>query len=675
MKMKKMLAILAALSVLGTTGLTVGAEDTATTTEPATEAITTTETEAETTAAETTAETETETTVETDVTEETAATEENQVVKMEDASDEITIDGVSFTVKVSVASDSSVVLSILKDGNVTNLNNICVESKVSGELQVGNYYSVDSNNRLTIYGVDGNHNYGWSNEYNVFVASSLREEGENLEIIDASTFQMNGKTVKITLWSYENELFDELSRISVYVDGKLTNLSGIVVNTSVLGYVSPGNIYQRSVHQYFSVSGNVLTIKPDSDYGKTASYTFDNASGQFVTAGTAPTTTTTTAAETTTTTTTTTTSEADLEAAKKALYEIYAAKYKPVHAIKEDVEYHIVDGVLTSATIIVQDDDEKVVKTFFVTKDGATLINSVRMGGMGYGFKSTDFTCNGYQFYAQIVQPASDADVRSYLTIYVYDKDGNLVPTNINGMQIGSVLYTGVDGKVGWTQGYDWVLSDFFSSNGDSITINRSIAAFIDVSTSMQYTLTSDSTTYTYDAATNTFVTGGSTPTTPDEEMKTIKIYNNGLVTLSGTVSYEKDMTNFWHGILTLDKPVKVIYMDSMGGMVEPGTTEVIDSVQISFDRTVSIPEGAHITVTGSAMHSHTAHHLRSLVLMDCTYQLDGKTDNGSASNAPATKNTSGTPKTGDTTTVPAVAVGLTLTAAGVVAFISKRKK
>ena len=36
MKMKKMLAILAALSVLGTTGLTVGAEDTATTTEPAT---------------------------------------------------------------------------------------------------------------------------------------------------------------------------------------------------------------------------------------------------------------------------------------------------------------------------------------------------------------------------------------------------------------------------------------------------------------------------------------------------------------------------------------------------------------------------------------------------------------------------------------------------------------
>mgnify|MGYP004698820655 CR=1 FL=1 len=96
MKMKKMLAILEALSVLGITGLTVGAEDTATTTEPATEAITTTETEAETTAAETTAETETETTVETDVTEETAATEENQVVGKIGETAEFTFNGIKF---------------------------------------------------------------------------------------------------------------------------------------------------------------------------------------------------------------------------------------------------------------------------------------------------------------------------------------------------------------------------------------------------------------------------------------------------------------------------------------------------------------------------------------------------------------------------------------------------
>lgn len=88
MKMKKMLAILAALSVLGTTGLTVGAEDTATTTEPATEAITTTETEAETTAAETTAETET--------TVETAAAEENQTVGKVGETAEFTFNGMKF---------------------------------------------------------------------------------------------------------------------------------------------------------------------------------------------------------------------------------------------------------------------------------------------------------------------------------------------------------------------------------------------------------------------------------------------------------------------------------------------------------------------------------------------------------------------------------------------------
>ena len=201
-----------------------------------------------------------------------------------------------------------------------------------------------------------------------------------------------------------------------------------------LNVIKRNSAYLGCASDMTLVSNDVFTISNHSGVSATyTSYIYDTNKDLFVEGDEAPTTTTTTAAETTTTTTTTTTSEADLEAAKKALYEVYAAKYKPAVSGYETVEYHIVDGVLTSATIVVEDQDEKVVKTFFVTKDGATLINSVRMGGMWYGFKSTDFTCNGYQFYAQIVQPASDADVRSYLTIYVYDKDGNLVPTNING--------------------------------------------------------------------------------------------------------------------------------------------------------------------------------------------------------------------------------------------------
>lgn len=548
MKMKKMLAILAALSVLGTTGLTVGAEDMATTTEPATEAITTTETEAETTAAETTAETEaeTETTVETDVTEETAATEENQVVKMEDASDEITIDGVSFTVKVSVASDSSVVLSILKDGNVTNLNNICVESKVSGELQVGNYYSVDSNNRLTIYGVDGNHNYIWSNEYNVFVASSLHEEGENLEIIDASTFQMNGKTVKITLWSYENELFDELLRLSVYVDGKLTNLSGIVVNSGLHGQTSPGNIYQYSVHQYFSVSGNVLTIKPNgSSYGETASYTFDDASGQFVTAGGAQTTTTTTE---NTTTTTTTVDPAETEEALRKIFEEYVAEKQAEDINTGGIKSFYYDAAAKKAYGVYgwngsMHDDALCI----ITKDG---VSEQHIDGTPGEFNSIDFkesvcfTCNGSTFIAAIVD--IHHAVAPLYVLNIYDVNGSEpIKTNLYSIYIGNTIkdYAGL---LITDPNSSIALDDYFTVKSDSV-------------------ITVNGVDYTYDTASAQFV--------------------------------------------------KVGDSDS------------------------------------------------------------GKTDNGSASNAPATKNTSGTPKTGDMTTVPAVAVGLTLTAAGVVAFISKRKK
>lgn len=596
MKMKKMLAILAALSVLGTTGLTVGAEDTATTTEPATEASTTTETEAETTAAETTAETE----AETDVTEETAATEENQVVKMEDALNEITIDGVSFTVKVSVASDSSVVLSVLKDGNVTNLNNICVESKVSGELQVGNYYSVDSNNRLTIYAADGNHNYIWSNEYNVFVASSLHEEGENLEIIDASTFQMNGKTVKITLWSYENELFDELSRISVYVDGKLTNLSGIVVNTSLFGQTSQGNIYQRSVHQYFSVSGNVLTIKPNgSSYGETASYTFDNASGQFVTAGTAPVTTTTTAAETTTTTTTT--------------------KKEDAQPVTGDFQ---LDGVTLTPKIETKgqmgDNDGGLFLNIYSADETLLLSIRVALFNGGNGRPEGYYEVSRYLVKTGsntiVVNDYSHFNVKKYHS-YVFE-NGKFVSTGTTTDDNQEKTFT-VEIPTSYVKAFCY-------KRGQEITESNYKDSMV-----ISCTTITGCTNGTVSIVPNGYFVGGFL----------VKDAKPGTITITGTTgtysSSEDPNVNTSHG------------------QCGAGIGDRLDS----FTVTVTIDENGNI-VTGGSDNGNS-----------------GKTDNGSASNAPATKNTSGTPKTGDTTTVPAVAVGLTLTAAGVVAFISKRKK
>ena len=168
MKMKKMLAILAALSVLGTTGLTVGAEDTVTTTEPATEASTTTEIEAETTAAETTAETET--------TVETAAAEENQTVKEEGTKKVLTSKTIDFgqhtsdpnvftdeTLSVEVyyllnEEEGPVYLSISINGVASNLTGIVVKnSSLAGDppsieaiCNIDNYFKQSGENSISI---------------------------------------------------------------------------------------------------------------------------------------------------------------------------------------------------------------------------------------------------------------------------------------------------------------------------------------------------------------------------------------------------------------------------------------------------------------------------------------------------------------------------------------------
>lgn len=137
MNTKKMLAILAALSMLGTTGLTVGAEDTAAT-EPAVETVVTTEAEAETAVSEI-AETRTETTAvdeakmevnETTITEETAIT--TTIVQSEEPTSTTTAvksdaDGVETTVAVTGTESASVTTTTTYSAEET--------SKIMEELQ------------------------------------------------------------------------------------------------------------------------------------------------------------------------------------------------------------------------------------------------------------------------------------------------------------------------------------------------------------------------------------------------------------------------------------------------------------------------------------------------------------------------------------------------------------
>lgn len=178
MKMKKMLAILAALSVLGTTGLTVGAED-ATTTEPATETVITTEpieetTDAETTVVETTA-----------VEEETVATEENQTVEEEgtkevlatttcqvgeyaQGTDDLSQNDIC-TLSVEVytyrgtGNDDPIYLSILMDGSPSNLMDVVVRKNsaagtsdaMASQKDINSYFKVTGERTIAI-NVEGN---------------------------------------------------------------------------------------------------------------------------------------------------------------------------------------------------------------------------------------------------------------------------------------------------------------------------------------------------------------------------------------------------------------------------------------------------------------------------------------------------------------------------------------
>ena len=666
MKIKKMLAILAALSVLGTTGLTVGAEDTATTTEPATEAITTTETEAETTAAETTAETET--TVETDVTEETAATEENQVVGKQiiNKGDVLTFNGT-----LSYANG--------KNRPILNLDTP-IEATVGGVDETVTYVRLNEESltyadgtKLTVTGTVDLTAFAGTGQNVVFLSNNTITENNatttttaaettttttttTTEATDAiidqktETIIAQGKphTLQFVLFK---DTYGNGYCVSIYVDGKLA------ISRQPVGYFEYN---PTSVSSYAGLMrGSVLEITV-TDWGESTTtptttsfhYQYDPVQGTLIdSSGHVE-------------------EDSETTSTKEALYNKFVAAYgKPTYTNYGDFDQ---DGELDAYFVYY---DSTGVNTYFVTKDSITLVDK-NTGDSMWSSDFAYFTCNGYRFRANLHTRIPVAYATGYITIERIEEDGSLTKVNFNETVLQDSF--AVDHNPNYTADLREDLankvSSYFSCNGDKITVTHYL-----------YENGRDvgSNSYVYDEATNSFVKAGNT--TPDDDnnqQKPLEIHLGDTMTVTGTLHYELETAyenNHKQVVLKLDKPITVTYMDEMEngfGSVKAGMTEVVDSVQISLDD--KLPEGTHLTVTGNVMYGHTGHHIRHIVLLDCTYQLDGKTDNGSASNAPAstaTKNTSGTPKTGDVTTVPAVAVGLTLTAAGVVAFISKKKK
>lgn len=504
MKMKKMLAILAALSVLGTTGLTVGAEDTATTTEPATEAITTTETEAETTAAETTAETETESTVE------TAAAEENQTVKEEGTKKVLTSKTIDF-------------------GQHTSDPNVFTDETLSVEV----YYLLNE------------------------------EEGPVY--------------------------------LSISINGVASNLTGIVVKNSSLAGDPPSIEALCNIDNYFKQSGeNSISINVCGTWTE-----YDYVDGQFVPAGTAPTTTAATTDITTTTTTTTTGTKEEVVTGDFVLDGV---------TLTPKVEYSNKEPGLDEAWLYLN----------IYSQDG-TLLVSVPAD----------------TYVADDGRPENYGKVGRYLvktgsnTITVIDYSGSTVKYHSYVFENGKFVSTGTT-------------TDDNQEKTFTVEIPTSYVKAFCYKRGQEITESNYKDSMVISCTTITGCTNGTVSIVPNGYFVGGFIVENakpGTITITGTTgtysSSEDPNVNTSHG------------------QCGAGIGDRLDS----FTVTVTIDENGNI-VTGGSDNGDS-----------------GKTDNGSASNAPATKNTSGTPKTGDITTVPAVAVGLTLTAAGVVAFISKRKK
>lgn len=317
MKMKKMLAILAALSVLETTGLTVGAEDTATTTEPATEAITTTETEAETTAAETTAETET--------TVETAAAEENQTVKEEGTKKVLTSKTIDFgqhtsdpnvftdeTLSVEVyyllnEEEGPVYLSISINGVASNLTGIVVKnSSLAGDppsiealCNIDNYFKQSGENSISINVCGTWTEYDYVDGQFVPAGTAPTTTAATTDITTTTTttttgtkeevvtgdFVLDGVTLtpKVEYSNKEPGLDEAWLYLNIYSqDGTL--LVSVPADTYVADDGRPENYGKVGRYLVKTGSNTITVIDYSGSTVKYHSYVFEN--GKFVSTGT-----------------------------------------------------------------------------------------------------------------------------------------------------------------------------------------------------------------------------------------------------------------------------------------------------------------------------------------------------------------------------------------------------
>lgn len=556
MRIKKMLAVLAAISMLASMGISAAAEDeTAATTTvtaaeeavttAATEATTLTETEITTSTEETTAETTTDSETET-----TVATEQNVAVGKQEIHSG---DTVTFTGTLSYRIDKNrPVLDLDAPMDIVCFNgtDLGMEETITYVRLNDESLSYEEGARLTVTGTVMMAFAGTS-QYVIFLENMVIKEGsvtptlpeEDVIVYGTKTYQMgeNGDgtpdfhEVKVVLYSDITEDWDETERLSVYVDGTLSNLAGIAVGSAIAGD-GPAHDYRDNPDNFFAITGvDDIAI---TAYGVATSYSYDHSSGQFVKKGVTP-------------------DEPDTPdetVTEEMLYNKFVAAYgKPVTIDYGDFNN---DGELDA--YCTYPDGAGTVNTYLVTKDSITYagVAGDTMGANDFAY----FECSGYRFRANLRTRIPVAYAVGSLTIDRIEADGTLKSVNF-GETVLEDEY-GMDNTPNFlsdlTAEQACDVSSYFTSNGDMITVTH-------------------------------------------------YLYNNGRNV--GSTNY--------------------VYDAAKNAFVEVGNPDKTD---------------------------------------------DGKTDSGSTSK-PSTNNTTGTPKTGDVATLPAVALGLTMTAAGVAAIIYKKRK
>lgn len=294
MKMKKVLVILAAFSVLGITGCgNDETEESVATIEPVTEVVTTTETEAETTVAETIVETE----VETTVTEEEQTEQGNGTIELGSKNYQIEQNGITHDVNVvyhvdytavatgveaynylSIYIDDTLVESFL-DANAT-LHDEAWKEKLPA-IDIDRYFSVDGDvMNVTIRKQTTAYRYDETSGTLVETDNSTAEEDISQPI--TGDFELDGVTLTPKI-EYKGEMGDDDGGLFLNIystDGTL--LFSIRVELFNGGSGRPED-YGKVSRYLVKTGARTITVNDYSDYNDNVSYrsyVFEN--GEFV---------------------------------------------------------------------------------------------------------------------------------------------------------------------------------------------------------------------------------------------------------------------------------------------------------------------------------------------------------------------------------------------------------